>query len=522
MPERIPWDNIDSFKKNSIYLRDDESDRDYEFLVFIDPEDPARRSEFLEEIYQVLIENGSGNPAFFARETHKTKLIEWIGRENTGRLLPLNWIKLVIEQYPYRLFIAIDPAKPREKGGWQNENGQTPLSDTFWYNDTANGRQWHDFKFLYKRICWLDKNQLHNIFYEYSRLQRDPDYAFKNIKTLSGQELTKEIYLKLWLFLQWIIHVSKRMRRIKDEYLMANFYNLHSTSEQESKYPPYFADTLPEKLRAKEPGTRKRVLLINLKKAILRLTDEENQGYSHPTILFRRHTNIFRYYEQKEEWKSEYSGSRHVFYGESLSGGLSYWTTLIDAINNIYTARSIRIFLSLIEQALMRTCLIDERVQHWYGGLTQEMAGFLIQQRLFVGFFNDPSPNNPQKMPDHNLYARVSALDGKIDFRLSDEKYLELITAQHQIDNKLDMLIIHQGILDKWKSNPTELLKAILDWKDSVPFLVITSGRGIPTNLPQGVKFLPYSTVESCINGSYFEKLTLIRQVYSLIREVNL
>lgn len=528
----------EELQQYSVYLRSDESDRDFDFLVLMDPQNREKRPAFTRELYQALIENENEPSRTFAREDHRRDLERWIGTGD-GCITPLSWLKIAIERYPNRLFLVIDPDQPREAGGWKNRAGLTPLDEDFWYQEepaqsgwfkkpAVNGdgmtsedrkRRWIHSRFLYQRICWVDKREFSRVLGDYQRLFESAEYAFMDITCQSGKPLPRGSYFKLWLYLKWVIHLSKRVRHINQRYLLVNFFNLHSTSEDEKKNPPYFADTLPPKLRADEPGVQKGIVMIDLENGSLYLPEKSPEEIAYPTILFRRHANTFRYYGQSGKWQPEYGGYQHVFYGEGLSGALSYWSTLVEAVADMRLARSIRFILSLTEQALLRTYLVDERMQDWYGGLSTEMAGSLIQQRVFVAFLGSPTQYNQRKKPGHNLYATVNVSAQGIVSRFSDEDILKLITTARPIRNKLDLLVIHQGILDKWRPYGAGLGQAMLEWKDSVPFLVITSGRGMPYHLPPGVKFLPYSAVESCINGAYFEKLTLIRQVFSLIGE---
>ncbi|MCK6620312.1 MAG: hypothetical protein HUU32_12680 [Calditrichaceae bacterium] len=530
--------NPEELRQYSVYLRSEESNRDFDFLVLIDPQDREKRPAFIRELYRELIENENEHSRIFARDDHRRELENWIG-PGGNCITPLSWLKIAIERYPNRLFLVIDPDQPREAGGWKNRAGLTPLDEDFWHREepaqsgwfkkaAANGdgmtsedriRRWFHPRFLYQRICWVDKREFSRVLGDYQRLFESAEYAFKDITCQSGKPLPRGSYCKLWLYLKWVIHLSKRVRRVNQRYLLVNFFNLHSASEDEKKNPPYFADTLPPKLRADEPGVQKGILMIDLENTSLHLPQKSPEEIAYPTILFRRHANTFRYYGQSGKWQPEYGGYQHVFYGEGLSGALSYWSTLVEAVADMHLARSVRFILSLTEQALLRTYLVDERVQDWYGGLNIEVAGSLIQQRVFVAFLGSPTQYNQRKKPGHNLYATVNATAQGIVSRFSDEDILKLITTARPIRNKLDLLVIHQGILDKWKPNGAGLPQAMLEWKDSVPFLVITSGRGMPSHLPPGVKFLPYSAVESCINGAYFEKLTLVRQVNSIIRE---
>ncbi len=523
----------DVLRKNSIYIRKEGEDKDFEFFILIDPDSQDKRGEFLQELYQILLKNGEEDSKEFALDKHRVELERWMGKKKSDFVTPLNWIKIAIEQYPYRFFIAIDAEKAEaEEGGWKNHNGFTPSDDEFWYrkkssrsgeskksgkseNSFDSNREWLHSKFLYKRICWLNKNDLCRILLEYDKIQGSDAYAFREVKAQTGEDLAKEGYLKLWLYLTWIVHICRRIRRIKSQYLLVHFYKLGTVSEEATENPPYFTNTLPAKLREKKPERYTEFLSIDLDNTILDISTQSSHDFAYPTLLFRRHANAFRLYG--EEWQPEYSGSDSFYYGESMSGALSYWTVFIDSVTNIGQERCVHFALSLIEQALMRIFLIDERVQEWFDNLDREMAGYIIQQRLFISFLDNTLKYNQKGEPHHNLYGILKTDENKdFDLEFSNEDFFRLISGKQSIHNYLDGLIIHQGILDKWSSGSSELLEVLLKWKDSVPYIVITSGRGVPSNLPCGVKFLPFSGLESCITDSYFEKLTLIRQFFSL------
>jgi len=520
-------DIVENLKNHSIYVRSDDKDRDFELYVFIDPAKQEDRTDFLQELYRELMNNNE-NGEKFCVIGHQWELERWLGDKNLSEspelCTPLNWLKVAIEQYPYRLFVVIDPLIPKEEGGWRDELGFTPLDDEFWFSEkdyssvearNESPHVWKRSKFLYKRICWLSRDEFSRQFREYEKIKNSENYTFRIISIDSRKDLSWESYIKLWLYFKWIVHLCKKVRRIQSNYLRIHFYKLGSTSAEERKNPPYYSDSLPQKLRLKEPELEKEMLLLDFQNETLDISTDNSKYISCPVILYRRHANTFRYYG-KDDWRPEYGDYRNVFYGESLAGGLTYWTSFIDAVSNLSKVRSIRFILSLIEQALLRIYLVDERVQEWYTFLSQEIAGDLVQQRLFVSYLEDPLKFNQRGEPEHNLYAVVTTEGQTVDAFFSNKDFFSMITGNHLIDNKQDILIIHQGILDKWESNTATLFGKILKWKDTVPLLVITSGRGTPVNLPQGAKFLPFSAVESCILGTYFEKLTLARQILSL------
>ncbi len=83
---------------------------------------------------------------------------------------------------------------------------------------------------------------------------------------------------------------------------------------------------------------------------------------------------------------------------------------------------------------------------------------------------------------------------------------------------KIDMVIIHQGVLDEWVKDVEP--KAFLEMlRKKIPFVVVESGRGIPPNLPEGVKFLPFSFLHDLVIArKRVAKYSLTLGVMSLTR----
>jgi len=88
------------------------------------------------------------------------------------------------------------------------------------------------------------------------------------------------------------------------------------------------------------------------------------------------------------------------------------------------------------------------------------------------------------------------------------------------LDN-IDIVLVHQGILDRvrnYYSNGTAFVEAL---HKKFPWVIIESGRGIPPDVQRKQdKFLPYSVVEMPFTGKRVAKLTLIRQIMELTRNV--
>ncbi len=91
-----------------------------------------------------------------------------------------------------------------------------------------------------------------------------------------------------------------------------------------------------------------------------------------------------------------------------------------------------------------------------------------------------------------------------------------------------DVVIIHQGVLEKFLKTELEngekasfienIAFFVNALKRHVPHVVIDSGRGIPANLPDNVKFLPFSLIEDHLMKETVSKFSLTSVLMSLIR----
>jgi len=86
--------------------------------------------------------------------------------------------------------------------------------------------------------------------------------------------------------------------------------------------------------------------------------------------------------------------------------------------------------------------------------------------------------------------------------------------------DSIDMLIIHQGILDNFVSKKKEGQKEMLrKVRECIPFVIVDSGRGIPHTLCEDVKFIPFSLIQDYVMGDRIGKHSLTRIAMSLIRK---
>jgi hypothetical protein len=188
-------------------------------------------------------------------------------------------------------------------------------------------------------------------------------------------------------------------------------------------------------------------------------------------------------------------------YKESLSGSQFYFTMLYGSLtsqdkSNLIKIRKKKIILQLIENALIKCVIIDERAARFLSSsdvLKKKFELLRIQVPFRIHF------DGKKEIPlteNHNSNAKI----------FSDENLAGY-----------DIFIIHQGVLDKMGLNDKQKAGEFLEKiKESIPFVCVTSGRGKPENVWEKVKFLPFSSIDSFLLKEYPEKLLLIQSAMKL------
>ena len=90
------------------------------------------------------------------------------------------------------------------------------------------------------------------------------------------------------------------------------------------------------------------------------------------------------------------------------------------------------------------------------------------------------------------------------------------------IDSGLfDILVIHQGIIDKWwegyKHDRSKITRLLMNLQKSIPRVVITTGRGRPDNIPSFVKVVPFPTLEASLFCNHPEKMILVGALMNIL-----
>ncbi|HKY42868.1 MAG TPA: hypothetical protein VJM50_07210 [Pyrinomonadaceae bacterium] len=142
------------------------------------------------------------------------------------------------------------------------------------------------------------------------------------------------------------------------------------------------------------------------------------------------------------------------------------------------------------------------------------------------GVNSDPKPLHKQsyEQADKLENRLLPFLKMKVDG--SDESYRISYewspNRQEDVSEKLsvDALIIHQGILDQLNKlkSPDFLKNFLSEIRQSIPFVVVDSGRGIPPSLPSTAKFLPFSVLQDYVVGKRPAKYGLTQVMMALTR----
>lgn len=181
------------------------------------------------------------------------------------------------------------------------------------------------------------------------------------------------------------------------------------------------------------------------------------------------------------------------FYAEALSGSQSYLNALTH-----FDWGSPELIARLVENALLRVLIVDERVYNFLKSRPDELDSCRKMQ-IFAGDVADGDKNS--QAPDFVGVDRSN----KENFGIEAGKY--------------DILIIHQGIIDKWidAHDKNKVGKLLTELKKVIPYVVVTTGRGRPDNIPDDARVLPFSTIESTIFRKYPEKLVLVNTVMNIL-----
>lgn len=212
-------------------------------------------------------------------------------------------------------------------------------------------------------------------------------------------------------------------------------------------------------------------------------------------------------YWRHENFEANREVATNVFctprYLEPLSGAQSYLSSF-ESLSNLDDIQAARFALKLIENGLMRVLIIDERVKRFVEEHS-EVATTFRHIGLSVFDHDDQVTRNIfAKSKNHKLKTiLIDDIDGT-KIKVAD----------------FDLLIIHQGIIDKLlKGHDSSVVvgRFIEDLKKEIRYVVITTGRGSPANIPSDARVVPFSVIESALFKKYPEKLLLVDAVMNVL-----
>ena len=201
-----------------------------------------------------------------------------------------------------------------------------------------------------------------------------------------------------------------------------------------------------------------------------------------------------------------------IWYKEALSGSQISFSLLKNIPKNKYDRH--RLFFQMVENGLLRMAIFDERL---YKYCKQKE---IVKKRLEKGNVWVPySLHYGERVftMEELRMEKGKDIGEEIAYCLSPiikEELHHVTLKQLKSIANIDILIIHQGILDKifpQKGNKStssvELNRFIRKCKLKTPYVIITSGRGEPSSLPDSTKFIPYSNIQTMFMQEYPEKL---------------
>lgn len=196
---------------------------------------------------------------------------------------------------------------------------------------------------------------------------------------------------------------------------------------------------------------------------------------------------------------ADISYNRHDFddspvYSEPISGSQSYMNLLSSIKDD-----DVQLALRLAENGLLRILIVDERVCGFVTSRDKKISDIYKSMHISVA---DTRKGIRVDNPDNPL--------GNIEY-----------AVRNGLDMQYDVLIIHQGVIDKWwpqhaRADVAKLLKAIRA-SGFARFVVVTTGRGRPDNIPEDEKVLPFSSIEALLFRRYPEKLTLVNSLMNIL-----
>lgn len=210
------------------------------------------------------------------------------------------------------------------------------------------------------------------------------------------------------------------------------------------------------------------------------------------------------------EGDADISYNRHStddapLYSEPLSGSQSY----LNALANL-SGQDDQWAMRLAENGLLRIVVIDERVRAF---VVEHEEIRKTYESMHIAVVD--TEKKPSFKPDGTSLP---------EFNGDAWNYVAGGCGDPHFDPDFDLVVIHQGIIDKWWSDHSQnAVKGILGklrTRNGSPngrFVVVTTGRGRPDNIPETAKVLAFSSIETFLFKRYPEKLNFVNSLMSIL-----
>ena len=253
---------------------------------------------------------------------------------------------------------------------------------------------------------------------------------------------------------------------------------IYGIGEGEDYLPPALPNVFKEEKGTDDASKKFEQCSPDLLEGIIGQIMKKEKDGKNKIIRYQRHRAV---YAPKKDFD--------YLYRENLGGGAMHFHLFSHPPGWIEQT-----VFNLIENGLLRIGIADERVagsgvlktDDYYKDLK---AAGIVFIKSFFGFELDYVYGNK-------------------------EEYIRIENAGENKKSFIDILIVHQGILDKITNMSKDKIEEELsNLKEKIPFIFVTSGRGRPDEVPDGVKFVPFGIIESTLLQRPHSKLLLIKQL---------
>lgn len=237
-------------------------------------------------------------------------------------------------------------------------------------------------------------------------------------------------------------------------------------------------------------------------RAFFKVNDNKEE-WSWPPIVNNlqelKNTIIFYYHAEKNTEQGNLKALlEENIYVQPVSGGFSTKAKL-DSLSSLKEEILQKHFiLELIESALTKVVVVDERVSEWANHTFNAVSRRKILNKMEIYVLEVDTENVTSK----DIVSKFEVL--KLE--------------------KIDFFVIHQGILDKFDENEPQssenFMKGYLkeESKEKCIWKVVDSGRGVPHTLPEDVRFIEMSALLKMIME--YDKHALVQTLFSLRRKI--